>query len=71
MSSYTPQQFVDKWERTALKERASYVEHFNDVCRLMDHPTPADKEPAIAIREKPEQKNGENNVKSESTLHRN
>lgn len=30
---------------------------------------PTDKEPAIAIREKPEQKNGGNNVKSEPTLH--
>jgi len=46
MPTLTPQQFSDKWERSDLKERASYQEHFMDVCRLVDHPTPAEKDPA-------------------------
>ena len=46
MPTLTPQQFSDKWERADLKERASYQEHFMDVCRLVDHPTPAEKDPA-------------------------
>jgi hypothetical protein len=37
----TPQQFVHKWRRAALKERSAYQEHFIDLCRLVGHPTPA------------------------------
>lgn len=40
MPTFTHQQFSDKWER------ASYQGHFMDVCRLVDHPTPAEKDPA-------------------------
>ena len=43
--SFTPQQFADKWARTELKERASYQEHFMDLCRLVGHPTPAEMDP--------------------------
>ncbi|NLE53147.1 MAG: class I SAM-dependent DNA methyltransferase, partial [Chloroflexi bacterium] len=43
--TFSPQQFVDKWARTELKERASYQEHFMDLCRLVGHPTPAEKDP--------------------------
>ncbi len=45
ISSLTPQQFVQKWEDSALKERSSYQEHFIDVCRLVGHPTPAALDP--------------------------
>ncbi len=45
MSDYTPQQFADKWARTDLKERASYQEHFMDLCRLVGYPTPAEMDP--------------------------
>ncbi|WP_119065636.1 class I SAM-dependent DNA methyltransferase [Aggregatilinea lenta] len=45
MNSLTPQQFTDKWSRTELKERASAQEHFTDVCRLVDHATPAELDP--------------------------
>jgi hypothetical protein len=45
MPDYTPQQFVDKWNRTELKERASYQEHFMDLCHLVGHRTPAEKDP--------------------------
>lgn len=45
MSDYTPQQFADKWERAELKERASYQEHFMDLCHLVGHSTPADIDP--------------------------
>ena len=45
MTSITPQQFVQKWEDSALKERSSYQEHFMDVCHLVGHPTPAALDP--------------------------
>jgi type II restriction/modification system DNA methylase subunit YeeA len=37
----TPQSFVAKWRKVALKESAAAKEHFLDLCRLLDHPTPA------------------------------
>lgn len=40
-----PNQFVDKWEKVELKERASAQSHFEDVCRLVGHPLPAERDP--------------------------
>jgi hypothetical protein len=37
----TPQQFVEKWSRSELTERAASHEHFIDLCNLLDQPTPA------------------------------
>jgi hypothetical protein len=45
MPEYTPQDFVEKWEQTELKERASAQSHFDDLCRLVGHPTPAEYDP--------------------------
>ena len=36
-----PQAFVAKWRPIELHERAMAQEHFIDLCRLLDHPTPA------------------------------
>jgi type II restriction/modification system DNA methylase subunit YeeA len=41
----TPQDFIRKWKHHALSERASAQEHFLDLCRLFDHPTPAEADP--------------------------
>ena len=41
----TPQEFVDKWRRSKLKESAGSQSHFNDLCRMLDHPTPAKADP--------------------------
>ncbi len=41
----TPQAFVQKWRSSTLKERSSAQEHFIDLCRLIDHPTPAEADP--------------------------
>jgi len=41
----TPQAFVAKWQQVALRERAGSQEHFIDLCRLLDHPTPAEADP--------------------------
>lgn len=41
----TPQQFIDRWKPVALSERASAQSHFNDLCRLLDHPTPIEADP--------------------------
>jgi type II restriction/modification system DNA methylase subunit YeeA len=41
-ANVTPQDFVAKWRRAALKESAAAKEHFLDLCRLLDQPTPAD-----------------------------
>jgi hypothetical protein len=35
----TPQAFVAKWRKAALKERAAAVEHFLDLCHLIGYPT--------------------------------
>lgn len=41
----TPQEFVDKWRRSRLKERSASQEHFLDLCRMLGHPTPAKADP--------------------------
>lgn len=41
----TPQEFVDKWRKAELKERSAAQEHFNDLCRILGHPTPAKADP--------------------------
>ncbi|MBN1963069.1 MAG: class I SAM-dependent DNA methyltransferase, partial [Anaerolineae bacterium] len=45
MPDLTPQQFVEKWDPTRLKEKSSYQEHFLDLCRLVGFPTPAEADP--------------------------
>jgi hypothetical protein len=37
----TPHAFIQKWKPVTLTERASAQEHFIDLCRLLDHPTPS------------------------------
>ena len=41
----TPHAFIQKWKPVTLTERASAQEHFIDLCRLLDHPTPAEDDP--------------------------
>lgn len=36
----TPAQFIAKWQRVTLPERAASQEHFIDLCRLLGQPTP-------------------------------
>jgi len=38
----TPHEFIRKWKGNELSERAAAQEHFIDLCRLFDHPTPAE-----------------------------
>ena len=40
MAQLTPQAFVHKWRDSTLKEHSAAQEHFIDLCRLIDHPTP-------------------------------
>ena len=42
----TPGAFVTKWRAAELKERSAAHEHFIDLCRLLDEPTPAEADPA-------------------------
>jgi hypothetical protein len=37
-----PAEFVAKWARVELTERAASQEHFLDLCRLLGQPTPAE-----------------------------
>ncbi len=37
----TPAQFIAKWQRADLSERAASHEHFIDLCHLLSQPTPA------------------------------
>ena len=41
----TAREFVDKWKASELKERSASQEHFIDLCRLLDEPTPAGADP--------------------------
>ncbi len=41
----TPGEFIAKWRASALKERSASQEHFIDLCRLLDEPTPAQADP--------------------------
>jgi hypothetical protein len=41
----TPQDFIHKWKPVALTERATAQEHFLDLCRLLEHPTPVEDDP--------------------------
>ena len=41
----TPGAFIAKWRAADLKERAAAQEHFIDLCRLLDEPTPAEADP--------------------------
>ena len=38
----TPAQFIAKWAKVTLSERAASQEHFIDLCRLIGQPTPAE-----------------------------
>jgi hypothetical protein len=42
----TPHEFVGKWRPVALTERQTAQEHFIDLCRLANHPTPIEEDPA-------------------------
>ena len=44
----TPDRFVAKWTGVTLKERSAAQEHFRDLCRLLDEPTPAEADPTGA-----------------------
>ena len=41
-----PGKFIAKWRASELKERSAAQEHFIDLCRLLDEPTPAEADPA-------------------------
>jgi len=41
----TPQEFVEKWRRSKLEESAGSQSHFNDLCTMLGHPTPAKADP--------------------------
>ena len=45
-TTLTPQAFVAKWRPIQLHERAMAQEQFIDLCRLLDHPTPAEADPS-------------------------
>lgn len=41
----TPTDFIKKWKASNLKERSASQEHFIDLCRLLEEPTPAEVDP--------------------------
>jgi hypothetical protein len=45
LPTLSPQEFVDKWRKVELKERSASQSHFNDLCRLVGHPTPVEADP--------------------------
>lgn len=44
-SPLTPVGFIQKWSRNTQTEKQIAQAHFNDLCRLLDHPTPSDDDP--------------------------
>ena len=42
----TPSEFIAKWRAVELKERSAAQEHFIDLCRLLQEPTPAEADPS-------------------------
>ena len=42
----TAAEFKKKWARYQGKETSAYQEHFNDLCRLLGQPTPAEADPS-------------------------
>jgi len=40
-----PAEFISKWRKVELTERAAAQQHFLDLCALIDHPTPAALDP--------------------------
>lgn len=59
----SPDEFIKKWQYVQLKEKSAYQEHFLDLCRLVDHPSPVetDKEGASFCFEKGAIKTGGGN----------
>jgi len=41
----TPGHFVNKWRYSTLTERSGAQQHFLDLCRLLEEPTPAEADP--------------------------
>jgi hypothetical protein len=41
----TPLAFIDKWVPVTLNEQSTAHEYFNDLCRLIGHPTPSEADP--------------------------
>ncbi len=42
----TPAEFKTKWAKVTAKETSAYVEHFNDLCRMLRLPTPLQADPS-------------------------
>ncbi|ETW95414.1 MAG: hypothetical protein ETSY1_30770 [Candidatus Entotheonella factor] len=40
-----PSKFINKWKASNLRERSASHEHFIDLCRLLNEPTPAEVDP--------------------------
>ncbi len=43
ISAMTPHRFMDKWQNTLFGERQAAQEWFADLCRLVGHPTPVER----------------------------
>ena len=57
----TPDEFIAKWQGNTRPERAAFVEHFNDLCRLLGEATPNEADPhgtAFAFEKGATQLNG-------------
>jgi hypothetical protein len=46
MAGITPHEFAAKWSASTLTEKAASQSHFEDLCRLLDQPTPTDADQA-------------------------
>ena len=44
-NAMTPQEFIAKWRRSRGQESTGAQEWFIDLCRVVEHPTPAELDP--------------------------
>ena len=47
--SFSVDDFIRKWRRAELNERSGAQQHFLDLCRVLDEPSPAEADPAGAF----------------------
>lgn len=45
----TPEEFVARWRPFAGKETSGYQSHFDDLCRMLGHDTPAAADPTASF----------------------
>jgi hypothetical protein len=49
MTALTPHEFTQRWSASTLSERASYQQHFLDLCEMLGVPKPSQLDGAAEL----------------------